>query len=84
MSPQEYQTLLGAILAIALTLGPWMFMVHAKLAVLAARIVDLAAAVDKASDANRELWKLSAQHATRLETHDVQFAHVAERLEELS
>ena len=58
-------------------------MVHAKLAVLTARIVDLAATVDKASDANRELWRLSAQHAARLETHDVQLTHLAQRFEEL-
>jgi len=60
MTIQEWQIVLGAVMSAVLTLGPWMFMVHAKLAVLAARIVDLGEKVEKASDRNHELWTLSA------------------------
>jgi hypothetical protein len=84
MSWQWWQVVIGAGTSALLTFGSWMFMVHAKLAVIAARLVDLGDKVEKASQANRELWKLSAEHAVRLETHDVQFAHVAERLESVS
>jgi hypothetical protein len=81
MSAQEWQIVIGVVMSAVLTLGSWMFMVHAKLAVIAARIIDLGEKVEKAADGNRELWRLCAQHETRLETHDVQFSHVAERLE---
>ncbi len=81
MGTQEWQIVIGVVTSAAITLGSWMFMVHAKLAVLTARIVDLADKVEKAAEANRELWTRSAHHETRLQTHDVQFAHVAERLE---
>jgi hypothetical protein len=84
MSVQEWEIVMGVVMSAILALGPWMFMVHAKLAVIAARIVDLAEKVEKAADANRELWSLYAQHEARLETHDVQFRHIAERLEEVS
>ncbi len=67
----------------ALTVGPWMFMVHAKLAVIAAQISELDQKVEKAAEANQQLWSLCAQHGARLEIHDVQFAHVNERLQEL-
>mgnify|MGYP001246869503 CR=1 FL=1 len=59
-------------------------MVHAKLAVIAARIIDLAEKLEKASQENRELWRVCARHETRLGTHDVQFSHLSERLEEVS
>ena len=64
-----------------LTLGSWMFMVHAKLAVIAARMVDLGEKVEKAAAGQPRTVERLRQHETRLETHDVQFAHVAERLE---
>jgi hypothetical protein len=81
MNIQEWQIVIGVLTSLVLTLGSWMFMVQAKLAVIATRIVDLSASVEKSSEANRELWKLCAQHETRLETHDVQFTHISERLE---
>jgi hypothetical protein len=66
-----------------LALGSWMFMVHAKLAVIASRIVALSEQMQRAADTNQELWLLYARHEARLETHNVQLTHVAERLKEL-
>jgi hypothetical protein len=83
MNYQEWEIALGLMVTIALALGPWMFMVHAKLAVIAARMTDLGQRMDKAADANRELWRLWAQHQSRLDTLDVQFSHVSERLEQV-
>jgi len=80
---QEWGIVIGVVVSAALALGPWMFMVHAKLAVIASRIDDLAEKVEKAAAANHQLWSLYAQHEARLETHDVQFSHVAERLQEI-
>ena len=83
MSVQEWSIVIGVLTAVMLAMTPWMFMVHAKLAVIAAQIVELGEKVEKAAEANHELWALHAVHETRLETHDVQFSHVAERLQEL-
>jgi hypothetical protein len=80
----EWHIVFGVVTSFALTLGSWMFMVHAKLAVIASRLNDLGEQVAKSADANRELWRISADHATRLETHDVQFTHINQRLESLS
>ncbi|MGA2031684.1 MAG: hypothetical protein ABSG68_05470 [Thermoguttaceae bacterium] len=84
MTSQEWGILIGGVMSAVLALGPWMFMVHAKLAVIASRIVDLGEKMEKAAEANRELWKLYAQHEARLDTHDVQFSHISQRLQELS
>jgi Tfp pilus assembly protein PilN len=81
MSIEQWQIVAGVATAAVLTLAPWMLMVHAKLAVIAARLADLTKHVEKAAEANHELWSLYAQHQARLETHDVQFSHLGERLE---
>ena len=83
MSVQEWGIVIGVVTSALLALAPWMFMVHAKLAVIAARLAELDENVEKAHQDHQQLWSLCAQHQTRLETHDVQFAHIAERLQEL-
>ena len=83
MNATEWKILIGVAMSALFALAPWMFMVHAKLAVIAAQIAELGDKVEKAADANQQLWTLCAHHDTRLETHDVQFAHIAERLEEI-
>jgi hypothetical protein len=83
MCAAEWGIVIGVVTPVLLALAPWMFMVHAKLAVIAAQMVELGEQVEKAAEANQQLWMRSAQHEARLDTHDVQFAHVAERLREL-
>lgn len=83
MTVEEWGIVIGVVVSALLALGPWMFMVHAKLAVIAAQMVELGEKVEKAAEANQDLWSCYAEHEARLETHDVQFAHVAERLQEL-
>ena len=83
MNVHAWGIVVGVATAALLTLGPWMFMVHAKLAVIATQIAELDEKMEKAANANQELWSRYAQHEVRLETHDVQFAHVAERLQEI-
>jgi hypothetical protein len=82
MSVQEWGIVIGVVTSALLSLAPWMFMVHAKLAVLVTRIDALSEKVDIAAEASGELWSLCAQHEARLETHDVQLSHIAKRLEE--
>ena len=74
---------IGVVTSALLAMVPWMVMVHAKLAVIATQIAQLDEKMEKAATANNQLWSRYAQHEARLETHDVQFAHVAERLQEI-
>jgi len=83
VSASEWGIIVGVVTSALLALGPWMFMVHAKLAVIATQIVELGEKVEKAAEANQKLWSFYAQHEARLETHDVQFLHIAERLQEM-
>jgi len=83
MSIHAWGIVVGVATSALLALGPWMFMVHAKLAVIGSQLAELDEKVDKAAEANQQLWSLCAQHAVRLETHDVQLVHLNERLQEL-
>jgi len=47
MSTESWRILLGAIVFVLLALVPWMLMVHAKLAVLAAQVARLTSTVDR-------------------------------------
>jgi hypothetical protein len=82
MSFPEWSFMAGSLLAIGLAVGPWMFKVHAKLAVIASKIDDLCEKMDRAQEEHGKLWETSSRHESRLDTHDVQFSHIAQRLEE--
>ncbi len=75
--------MVGIALSALLALVPWMFMVHAKLAVIVSRLDDLAAKVEIGAAAAERLWQAHARHEAALETHEVELAHVAERLREM-
>jgi hypothetical protein len=90
MSVLEWGTVIGVVTSALLALAPWMFMVHAKLAVLSAQMARLDAKVDKMVDAQEERLPWCIQHQAtldefgrRLEAHDVQLADVAKRLQEV-
>jgi len=80
---QQWGIVIGVAMSGLLALGPWMFMVHAKLAVLANQMLVLCKKVDDAAEANQRLWTFYARHEAKLETQDVQLAHIGERLREL-
>jgi hypothetical protein len=80
MSISEWTLIVGSVVSVGLAVGPWMFAVHAKLAVIASKIVDLCAKLDDTRDEHRQLWQVCSRHESRLDTHDVQLSHVAERL----
>jgi hypothetical protein len=82
MSFQEWSFIVGSVLAVGLAVGPWMFMVHAKLAVIASKIVDLCDTMNRVGEEHRKLWQTCNRHESRLDTHDVEIAHIAERLRE--
>lgn len=78
MISDELVALLCAILSAALAIGPWMFKVHAKLAVIASKSSDLCEKLERAADESRRLWEVCNRHRTRLESHEVQLAHIDE------
>ena len=80
MSLPELSLVVGIFTSVALALGPWMFKVHAKLAVIASKIIDLCEKMDHAADEHQKLWQVCSKHESRLDTHDVQLSHIAERL----
>ncbi len=84
MAIEQWGILIGVVTSALLALAPWMFMVHAKLAVLATRMSNVEDKVDKLISAYQEQLPKCAEHEARLETHDVQIAHVGERLKELT
>ncbi len=52
--------LIGSLVSLGLAVGPWMFKVHAKLAVIASKIVDLCDKMDRASEEHRRLVAVCA------------------------
>ena len=80
MSFQEWSLLVCIVVSVTTALAPWMFKVHAKLAVIASKLVDLCDSMQRASDEHRRLWETCSRHESRLDTHDVQLSHIAERL----
>ena len=81
MSLQEWTLIIGVLTTVGLALGQWMFKVHAKLAVIASKVVDVCEKLDFTAEQHRELWQVCARHESRLDTHDVQLSHIAERLQ---
>ena len=78
MISNELAAVLGAILSAALAIGPWMFKVHAKLAVIASKSSDLCEKLEHAADESRRLWEVCNRHQSRIEAHEVQLAHIDE------
>jgi hypothetical protein len=80
MTTAEWDILVGVVVSACLALGPWMFMVHAKLAVLANQVAELCRKMDQAAANQEKFASVHARHATKLETHDVQIAQLSQRL----
>jgi hypothetical protein len=83
MTVENWNIVIGVVVSAALALAPWMFMVHAKLAVLGSQLARLEAMVGKLIEANEERLPMCARHVARLETHDVQIAQLCERLRQM-
>ena len=72
----------GVVISMVLAIGPWMFKVHAKLAVIATETANLCRSLKEAARDHRKLWEVCSRHQSRLDTHDVQIAHLAEELKD--
>jgi len=82
MTVEQWGIVIGVVTSALLTLAPWMFMVHAKLAVLAVGLAGLERKVDKLIDDQERRGPMCAVHEARLDTHEVQLENLAERLSE--
>ncbi|MGW8256527.1 MAG: hypothetical protein ACWGMZ_03480 [Thermoguttaceae bacterium] len=90
MSVQEWEIVVGVATAALLVTGPWMFMVHAKLAVLSTQVDRLEGKVDGMVDAEQKRLPQCIQHESslkelyrRMEMHGLQIDNLAERLQEM-
>ena len=72
MTADNWETLLGTVVAVAVAVGPWMFKVHAKLAVIAARMTDLCDRLHELTEESRRLWSAQHDHQLRLDRHEFQ------------
>ena len=89
MSIQEWEIVVYIVTAALLATAPWMFMVHAKLAVLSTQVSRLESKVDRIADAEQEHLPQCIQHETALkelerrwEMHEVQIENISERLQD--
>jgi hypothetical protein len=83
MDIAEWSLIIGVVTSIALAVGPWMFKVHAKLAVIVSKLADLCDSVASEHRDHQELWRTCSKQTSRLDTHDVQLAHISERLRDV-
>ncbi|NLY02370.1 MAG: hypothetical protein GXY83_40310 [Rhodopirellula sp.] len=84
MTTEEWSIVVGVAMSASLALGPWMFMVHAKLAVIAGQIVTLVEKIEKLTESHDRRLMMCIEHQAKLETHEVQLRHVEQRLRELA
>lgn len=84
MNVEQWAIVVGVAMSAALALGPWMFMVHAKLAVIASQMIELAARIERLTDAHERRLNLCLEHQARLESHEIELKHLEERLRELA
>jgi peptidoglycan hydrolase CwlO-like protein len=90
MVTEQWQIIAGVISAALLATGPWMLMVHAKLAVLSNQVARMDKKVDKVVEHQEERLPWCIQHETileelkrRIEGHEEQIRQLVERLQEL-
>jgi hypothetical protein len=83
MNTYEWGILIATAVSAVVALAPWMMMVHAKLAVIAARLDELHEQMVRGAADKQELWQCCSRHGMRLQTHEVQIAHLAERVQDL-
>ena len=67
MTSSDWTTLAAVAMPVVLAMAPWMFMVHAKLAVIAAKVSDLCETIKQANHEQHRLAAVIQRHASRLD-----------------
>lgn len=90
MSVEQWGIVISVAVSGVLALAPWMFAVHARLAVLSDQLKRLTEKVDQLVEADRARLPQCVQHQAyldefrrRLDIHDMQLAQLGERLQEV-
>lgn len=66
MTVQEWGIVVGVVASGLLALAPWMFMVHAKLAVLSSQMAAMDEKIDKLTDDDEKRRPWCYQHEVKL------------------
>ncbi len=89
MNAQEWEIIIGMMTAALLATGPWMFMVHAKLAVLSTQVARLETKMDSMVDAEQKRLPQCIQHEIslkemerRMEMYGLQIENLSEQLQD--
>lgn len=83
MTVEQWGIVVAVAMSALLALAPWMFMVHAKLAVLASKMHSMDNKADKLIEANEQRLPMCALHAARLDTHDLKISQICDRLRQI-
>ena len=81
---EQWAIVIGVLTSFILAVGPWMFMVHAKLAVLASELKFLCGKLERATNVHEQLTALHTRHEARLEAQAVEIRQIHERIRTMS
>ena len=84
MGVQGWAIIATLFAALGVTLGPWLFFVHAKLAVMAVEIKGMKEAFEKLSASNEERVPRCSDHREQLGALDVRVAALERRIDGLT
>ncbi|MGD9126616.1 MAG: hypothetical protein PVH19_04485 [Planctomycetia bacterium] len=84
MGFEQWAIIIGVLTSFVLTVGPWMFMVHAKLAVLASECKFLCDQLKRAANLYEQLMALNSQHEARLQAQAVEIRQIHEWIRTMS
>jgi hypothetical protein len=79
MHIDEWAILTGVFTSLAVAIGPWMFKVHAKLAVIASRMASVCDKLEAQAADQRRLWDICARHESQLCVHSADLARLSAR-----
>lgn len=82
MSFANWLSLLGLVASVVLTVTPWLFALHARLAVIAAQIEQLCGTVKKLAEAHEQRLSMCIAHQSRLDAQEVRIDNLEERVRE--
>jgi hypothetical protein len=83
MTIEQWGIVVGALVSVSLALVPWMFMVHARLAVLAVQLSGLEQKVDKLIAESDRRGPICALHEARLDSQEAQLDQIGQRLRDV-
>lgn len=70
MASEDWGILIGAAVAVSAAIGPWMFSVHAKLAVVASTMKSVASYIHESRRNDAAVTAKLDTHGRRLDEHD--------------